>query len=262
MKSANYLGVLIAIGAMAIMAGSRLRAADMPQTNPNVLWVIVHGKCVPTQAAEGFAGPCQFVDLDAHYAVLKDLHGNTRFLLLPTYPISGIESPALLQPGAPNYWQAAWTARKFVEEKAGRAIPRDQLGLAVNSAVGRSQNQLHIHIDCVNADIRAGLQAHEHEISDKWPGRPLVLADRRYYIIKLLGPDLGTDPFRRLAERLEHSAADMGEQSLSLLGAEFTGGKPGFYLLDSPAGIHGATSEDVLDRDCKVLQPPERQTAH
>ena len=51
-------------------------------------------------------GVSRFSPLTKRYAVLKDLHGNTRFLLLPTDPISGIESPALLQPGAPNYWQA------------------------------------------------------------------------------------------------------------------------------------------------------------
>lgn len=262
MNSAKCLGVLAAIAAAVMAAGSRLCGADTPQTNPNVLWLIVHGNCGPTQMAEGRPGACRYVDPDGRYAVLKDLHGDTRFLLLPMDPISGIESSALLQSGTPNYWQAAWAARKFVEEKAGRTIPRDKIGLTVNSVFGRSQNQLHIHIDCVNADLRAGLQAHEREISEQWPGRPLVIADRTYYIMKILGSDPGADPFRLLAGRLEHPGTEMGGQSLALLGAEFRGGKPGFYLLDSPAGIHGATSEYVLDRDCKVLQSPESQTAH
>ena len=36
-----------------------------------------------------------------------------------------------------------------MEAEAGRALPDDVLSLAINSIHGRSQDQLHIHIDCI-----------------------------------------------------------------------------------------------------------------
>jgi CDP-diacylglycerol pyrophosphatase len=251
MAAANTAGV-----ATPLPAASPMR----PPSDPNSLWRIVHEKCVPAQAGDGKPGPCELVDPQRRYVVLKDIRGDTRFLLLPTDPISGIESPALLQSGVPNYWQPAWAARQYVEARAGRAIPRELLGLTVNSVFQRTQNQLHIHIDCVNPALHEALVKHAEEFSERWPARPVVLVNRSYYVMKITTPDVGTDPFQQLAQRLSHPAADMGGQSLSLIGARFADGRPGFYLLDSPAGIHGGTSEDALDRSCAVLhasQHPE-----
>jgi CDP-diacylglycerol pyrophosphatase len=115
--------------------------------HPDALWTIVDGQCVPDQRNNGDPAPCALVDLESGYAVLKDLVGNTQFLLIPTVRIGGIESPQILAPHAPNYFADAWRARSFVEQRAGRALPRDWLSLAINSAAARSQNQLHIHID-------------------------------------------------------------------------------------------------------------------
>ena len=88
--------------------------------------------------------PCALVDLDGGeprgYAVLKDLVGATQFLLIPTERVEGIESPQIVAADAPNYFAAAWRARSFVEQRAGRALPRDWIGLAINSAASRTQN--------------------------------------------------------------------------------------------------------------------------
>jgi CDP-diacylglycerol pyrophosphatase len=234
------------------LATITLALAD-PLTDPDSLWKIVHGNCVPTQQSQGRPGECRLVDLAGRYAVLKDLRGDTRFLLLPTQQITGIESPVLLQAGAVNYWRAAWDARRFVEERAGRTLPRDMTGLAINSRK-RSQNQLHIHIDCVQPDLRAALRQHEAEISEQWSRQPLLLAGHAYYALRLVGAQLETDPFQRLARRLADPGSEMGRQSLAVIGAEFSDGRSGFYLLDSPVGDHAATVDVVLDRACRVLQ--------
>jgi CDP-diacylglycerol pyrophosphatase len=101
------------------------------------------------------------VEIDAGerhgYAVLKDLVGATQFLVIPTDRISGIESPTLLEPDATDYFAAAWRTRSFVDVRAGADIPRDWMSLVVNSALARTQNQLHIHVDCVRADVREAL---------------------------------------------------------------------------------------------------------
>ena len=75
----------------AAFLASAAQAAD-----PDALWKITHGKCVPhTTAGEGPA-PCSLVDLAGGYAVLKDIRGATQFLLIPTARITGIESPEIL----------------------------------------------------------------------------------------------------------------------------------------------------------------------
>ncbi len=244
--------LLAALLVLALSAGT-VRAAD-----PDALWKIVHDRCVPHATAGEGPAPCSFVDLAGGYAVLKDIRGATQFLLIPTARIAGIESPAILQPGAPNYWQAAWAARRFVDERAGRSLPRQDIGLAINAASRRSQNQLHIHIDCLRPDVIASLAAKAAEIGAGWTPVALPPAGHPYLARRIDGPDLaGVDPFRLVAESLPGAAADMGGQTLVLAGAGFGAGQEGFYLLDDhvdPAQPARGWGEELLDHDCALLK--------
>ena len=99
--------------AAAAAAGLLLSSPAARAYDPNAIWKIVHDKCVPNQEDHGDPKPCAEVDLKngvAHgYAVLKDLHGATQYLLIPTQRIVGIESPELLAPDAANYFYDAMT---------------------------------------------------------------------------------------------------------------------------------------------------------
>jgi len=244
--------LLAALLLLALPAGA-VRAAD-----PDALWKIVHDRCVPHATAGEGPAPCSFVDLAGGYAVLKDIRGATQFLLIPTARIAGIESPAILLLGAANYWQAAWAARRFVDERAGRSLPRQDIGLAINAASRRSQNQLHIHIDCLRPDVIAALAAKAGEIGTGWTRVPLPPAGHPYLARRIDGPDLaGVDPFRLVADSLPGAAADMGGQTLVLAGAGFGAGQEGFYLLDDhvdPAQPARGWGEELLDHDCAVLE--------
>jgi CDP-diacylglycerol pyrophosphatase len=129
--------------------------ANLPHSasaaNRDELWVVVHDICVPAYQSIGVAFPCAEVSiadgLERGFAVLRAPSSATHVIVVPTMRISGIESPALLSENAPNYWEAAWDARHFVEEGARRQLPRDKIGMAVNSAASRSQDQLHIHVE-------------------------------------------------------------------------------------------------------------------
>ena len=228
-------------------------APCVASADPDALWKIVHDRCVPGLAA-GDPAPCVQVEPAEAYAVLKDLHGKLQFLVIPTDRVTGIESPLLLASNAHNYWADAWQARQFVEARAGRPIPREDLGLAVNSAYGRSQNQLHIHIDCISATVRQVLQANQARIGSAWSDLADALAGHHYRAMRLDGEDLGTrNPFKLLAEHDPAARADMGRYTLALIGAQLPGG-PGFYLLDARADNAGtASSEELLDHDCAVL---------
>ena len=181
----------------ALLAGVALtaRAAD-----PSALWHIVHDRCVPDEQAKHDPAPCTAVDLAHGYVVLKDIVGNTQFLLIPTARVGGIEDQSVLAPDAPNYWDAAWRARRYVEQRAGHALPRDVLSLAINAVSGRSQDQLHIHIDCIRSDVRAALTQHQADIGARWSDFPPPLAGHHYRAMRLPGAELeGTNPFRLLA---------------------------------------------------------------
>jgi CDP-diacylglycerol pyrophosphatase len=227
--------------------------------DPDALWDLVSGQCVPAQQARHDPGPCLSVDLAGGYAVLKDQSGATQVLVIPTTRITGIESPVLLDPASPNYWADAWTARHDVETLAHREIPREDLALAVNSVYGRSQDQLHIHVDCIRADVRDALNTALDRIGPKWAPLDVSLAGHRYKAMRIAGEDLGgQDPFKLLAAGDAMARAEMGVETLVLAGAVFEDGSPGFILLSDradPSTRDPAAGESLMDHGCQVLRP-------
>ncbi len=217
--------------------------------DPDALWRIVSTQCVPDQRQHADPAPCAAVDLDGGSAVLKDLVGANQFLLIPTARVTGIESPALLAPDAPNYFEDAWQARSFVDERAGWTLPRDWVSLAINSVFARSQTQLHIHVDCVRADVRAALS--EYPVGPRWAPFPVPLAGQPYDAITVDGEDLETvNPFVLLADGLEGARADMGSRTLVVVGSADADGRPGFVVLaghTDPATGDLAEGEELQD---------------
>jgi len=231
--------------------------------DPNALWTIVHDQCVPDQETTGAPAPCALVDLAAGeqrgYAVLKDLVGATQYLLIPTERIPGIESPALLEPAAPNYFAAAWEAKSFVDARAGVDIPRDFVSLAINSAVARSQNQLHIHVDCVRADVREALTRRIADVGPDWVPFGEPLRGHVYRAMAVEGETLdAANPVQLLANRSD----DMGLETLVVVGTYLRDGRPGFVLLASradPATGNSGAGEELQDHT--TCPPPHGEWA-
>ena len=231
-------------------------------TDPNLLWKIVHYLCVANERAHGRPSPCMAVQLrngeQEGYALLKDRVGATEVLLIPTARVTGIESSVVLAPDAPNYFAFAWQARTFIDRTLHRTLPRENIALAVNSALGRSQNQLHIHIDCVRTDVRDTLRAAEASIGDTWAPFPLPLAGHRYVAMRLAGQDLTrANPFKLLADGWPSAGRDMGAQTLVVIGARFANGDPGFILLDDHADRasgNPGSGEELEDHTCAVAR--------
>ena len=226
--------------------------------DPSAIWNIENGKCVPHMRESNDPAPCSIVDLASGYVVLKDIAGATQFLLMPTARISGIESPAVLAPDAPNYWDQAWRARDLTEDRAGKKLPREVLSLAVNSPFGRSQNQLHIHIDCVRRDVRDALAANRDAIGEYWAAFPVPLAGQPWRALRVDGENLGTvNPFRLLAKGDPDAAADMGKHTLVVVGMTWRDNVAGFAVLDGkvdPVGGNHGSGEDLQDHDCALAR--------
>ncbi|MBU6259077.1 MAG: CDP-diacylglycerol diphosphatase [Burkholderiales bacterium] len=239
---------------LTLAAGLACAASGRAAADPDALWRIVHGQCQPDELRHHDPRPCAAVDLRRGYAVLKDRRGASQFLLLPTRRISGIEDPRLLAPQTPRYWQAAWDARRRVGARLQRRLPAGWLSLAVNSAGARSQDQLHIHIDCVAAGLPAWLAAHVPDRGGAWS--PVALQGHAYRVRRVATLDSRrTDPFRLVARTLPGAAAAMARESILVLGIGDGEHATGFYVLethaDALAGNPGA-AEELQDHDCAL----------
>jgi CDP-diacylglycerol pyrophosphatase len=249
--------------AAALLLGAICRAPDGAEAaDPNTLWNIVHGKCVPERLRTGAPDPCAAVHIRhgvrRGYAVLKDIVGPAQYLLIPTSRISGIDSPAVLAPNGQNYFSHAWRQRRFVERRLHRALPPEDTSLAVNSAEGRSQNQLHIHIDCVRADVRDSLRRQQAGIGRQWKPLPARLLGHRYLAMRVEGDRLDANPFKLLASRLPHARTRMGKYSLVVVGEKSARHRSGFLILAARADAAGgaASGEELQDHACTVAREP------
>ena len=197
-------------------------------------------------------------------AILKDLNGIAQYLAIPTRRVGGIESPEILDAGVAQLLARRLGGPVFsqCEPRAQGAsvqeLPRDAIGLAINAASRRSQDQLHIHVDCVAPAVRAALGAYRDKLGADWHVLPFLLAGRRYWARRLNSPDLAdAAPFRLLAEGVAGAKDDMAQETLVAIGATFEPAHPGFILLadhaDPGGGGHG---EDLLDAACKIAAPP------
>jgi CDP-diacylglycerol pyrophosphatase len=264
MKFSALAGVL-ALALLAAGCATTPAFAPLPPPSPHpngqILWGIVHGQCVPDQLQHASPAPCAKVDLAAGeargYAVLKDRAGVAQQLVMPTALIPGVEDPRLLASSARNYFAEAWAARTYVEARLGRRVPRTMMSVAVNSQYGRSQDLLHLHVDCLSAAARDTLAAAAPRIGRRFSA-PITIDGHPYRIRRLDGETLSASPFRLLASEIPGARRQMAAWTLAVVGADFAG-RPGFWLLaghaDPEHGEPGA-AEFLQDHDCKaVIQP-------
>jgi CDP-diacylglycerol pyrophosphatase len=254
---------LLMMAAIGFCAAFLLLAAEASQRNlpRNALWELVNNVCVPGQSLRRDPNPCLEVDLtggmENGFAILRDPRGGTQFLLIPTAPISGIESPAVRRPNSTNYFASAWEVRTHLDDSLHLTIPRDDVGLAINSVVSRSQDQLHIHFSCIRADVWETLHEHEREIGNQWTPFNFSLVGHRYTAMWVSGEQLKPhNPFRLLAEGLPDAARDMGNRTLVVIGLTRTNGTKGFIILAGQVNKDRgdlANGEELLDNACHIV---------
>ena len=194
-----------------------------PAGHSNALWVLVDAGC-----NQGWAPvPSLYCDRARGDAVLKDICGGTHYLLIPTARRIGVESAELLRDDEPDYFDDAWGARDRVIAASGRSDVRsDEIGLAINSRWGRSQDQLR------EGAMRPSLELFGHTY-------------RIAHVAALQKPT----PFQRAAV-----AEDTPQQrETNTIGVVGDGGS-GFYLLFGHADLQGLdrghAEEILVPRHC------------
>jgi CDP-diacylglycerol pyrophosphatase len=243
---------------LACVLGGYACLAAAPAGNRDALRRIVQDQCAVHWQQAHIATPCARIYLPGApleregFAILPDRRGGAHFLLIPTESIAGMESAELLEPGAPNYFAAAWAARDLLSPVVGHSIRRGAIGMALNPRHARSQDQLHIHIECVRADIARALLTAAPRITDTWS--PIGIGGWSYQAMRAMGEELGAaNPFTLLAAKLPGAKAAMGDYTLVVAGMDFKEG-PGFILL----AANGPAGELLLDSGCAIaaIAPP------
>lgn len=225
--------------------------ARNPEPADLAIWRIVDQGCNGGQAAAGQAVQRPRRDLQCDtargYAILKDRCGATHFLLIPTMRRLGVESPELQAAEEPNYFALAWEQRDRSVAALGGAAPADaDVALAINSRYGRSQTQLHIHIDFLRPQVRAAL-------------RTLTVPVGAHTTIDLMGHHYRVDHLESLASSaFVQAAREWGAQTLEerarLTLAVAADGAGGFFLLSDRADLasldRGHAEELLVPRSC------------
>ncbi len=209
----------------------------------------MQNECLVHWREQHSAAPCEEVHVDdpvrdgGGYAVLADRKGGAHFLLIPTQTVSGIESTVLTEPGGIGYFSAAWAAHDRLGGVVGHEVPDEVVGLAVNPMRKRSQDQLHIHIECLLPDVHEALARNAAHITTSWS--QVSLHDASYWV-RRIDADLETeDPFRVLASHFPESDHAMSDYTLVVAGAPAGKGRH-FFLLTSTT----AAGELLLDSSC------------
>lgn len=236
--------------AAAFAATSCVRLSSL---DANGLWKVVGEQCVPNARDKGDPGPCTTVDFQKRYAVLKDISGRAQYLLIPTDRVPGIESAEILYGGSPEYWAGAWAAGRYVDAKLKMTLAPTQIGLEINSSQQRSQNQLHIHVDCMRNDIAEALAPYRHDTPGTW--RWTTLDGKRYRITRVMRLTDDGNPFRVVARNLGPQQS-MAVQTILVTGAGPDTTRDGWLVVNSGLDVEGGTgtAEGLLDHSCALAR--------
>jgi CDP-diacylglycerol pyrophosphatase len=230
--------IILLLASIALLACG----TSSPPGHSNALWLLVDARC-----NQGWA---PVLSLHCYPergdAVLKDRCGATHYLLIPMARRIGVESPELLRDDEPDYFGDAWAARDRVIAASGRSdVPVDELGLAVNSRWGRSQDQLHIHIDFVRAEVRDAIAQWRRQGAS---APSLSLFGHTYRIIQIATLQQ-PNPFQRAA-----GATDTLQQremnTIAVVGDSTAGFTVLFGRADPNGPDRGHAEEILIPRRC------------
>ncbi|QDD92071.1 CDP-diacylglycerol pyrophosphatase [Pseudomonas oryzihabitans] len=212
------------------------------------------GLCVPDARLTGSALPCRQVVAHPGFAVLRAPGEGQHFILVPLRPLRGLESPALWQPGQPNWFGLAWRQRWYLSAWGPAPVADDLVGLALNAPSGRSQDQLHVHLACVRPAIRRQLWRLAPELDEHWRTLPVSLAGGRYQARRLSEAQLlAPDFFAALAAHPPYPLPDP-RLSLAVVALPSSAASRTFLLLAGRAGSQPGdqgSAERLLAPECQ-----------
>jgi CDP-diacylglycerol pyrophosphatase len=219
------------------------------------LWQVVRA-CVVDFKLTGASLPCFEVDVSdgeerGNVVLRAPLFHD--LIVAPTRKIVGIEDPFLRSAGAPNYFDAAWRARSFLKSADGRAPEHDEIAVIANSAVIRTQDQLHIHVGCLKSHAKRMLATAAPNVPiGKWAPIGAIVPHTVFWGMRIRGTNLSDiEPFRLTAEALTDKMIPLRNLTIAAAGVRVKGDDQ-FLILTSYAEATGTSlgSSALLDRSC------------
>ncbi len=245
-----------------LRAGIMLSAAILLTgcARSDALWGVVDKLCLNNHALTKNTAPCHSIYVPEGnargFSVIQNPRYPYHFILVPTIKVSGIEDPQLFAESSVDYFGYAWLMRYLVSWQYGAQVPDDMLGMAVNSASGRSQDQLHIHLTCLREDVRRQMLAERPYIQERWTPMQDKLLKNTYYARKVVQPTaMGIYPVKSVSDYFHLSPEQMAEWGVALIPTHWSGQK-GFILLTTRRGWdkgNRASVESLLDKKCSIL---------
>ncbi len=258
-RSKKTIWILAAVAVITVSAAFAAYAMELHRT---ALWQVVRA-CVADYKLTGAPFPCLEVNVsggeDRGNVVLRPpLSDDT--VVAPTRRIIGIEDPFLRSPEAPNYFDAAWSARTFLKAADGQAPERDAIALFVNSAVVRTQDQLHIHVGCLIPYARRTIAAAAPRVPiGEWAQIGPVVPHTMFWGYRIPGTDLANvNPFQLAAEALAGKTDSPGDVTIVVVGVRVDNDDQ-FLILTSYAKAPHAwwpVGADNLLGSCRSAGPP------
>ncbi len=224
----------------------------LPNAGRDGLRQVVQNQCLQNWRQHRGPAPCERIWLSSPqpdspgYAVLEDRKGGAHYLLIPLQTFPGTDSAELLDPDLPNYFAQAWGARDLLDKFVGHAVPRSDVGLALNEARAREQDQFHIHIECLRPEVFEALHAAAPQIGAKWS--PLTVNGSTYQAMRISDLTLAmTRPFELVAQLSADARHHLANYTVLIAGMQYPDGA-GFAILTST----GPSAELLLDPGCTV----------
>jgi CDP-diacylglycerol pyrophosphatase len=238
--------LFLTFGLAAAAVGPSAHTAPLHR---DLLWATVR-LCVAGMRAAHLALPCAAVDLGGPgrpgTAIVNVPGARTHLLLTPTDDVAGLEATALQGDAGAQLMRAALAARGRVVAAAGGGIALDDVGVAVNAPLSRSQDHLHFHLDCLAPATRAALAGVRP--TTEWRWLPTPIRGRRYRMRAIPGAAVdGFNPFQA-------AMALLGDPTLirrTSLAVAAVGGGGLVLLVDTQPQSLG---ESVLDHECRIAR--------
>ncbi|WP_011300295.1 CDP-diacylglycerol diphosphatase [Cupriavidus necator] len=248
---------LAVLSTLALTAQCRQDDLWFPGITRDSLWKNVQERCLTSDQPRH--ADCAVVDRERGLVLYKDAIGSSHYLVIPDHKVTGVDDPALWEGGPHNQWAFGWEVRDIVGKSIGKRVPDNLVGLAVNSRASRSQDQLHIHLDCISEAARAFVADNAGKASDGWTelrfqGKPV-----RALLIPSPDTALRFNAFDIVRKGLPEPSR-VGDRGVFVTYVTRQDAAPGFLVVDQPvdkaAGTSGHAS-DFLDRSCKLGRTAE-----
>lgn len=231
-----------------------------------VLWHIVSQQCLEQGKYKNQKiNPCIHVDTEngvkQGHVVYKNRVGILQYLLMPTEPISGIESSKLLSDKYPNYIYLAWEAKSYMDRKMRSKIEPENIALAINSKLGRTQNHFHIHISCIKPEVKKTIEDEQSKIGDKWEKLSEQINGHTYFARMMTIEDLKNENILKSIEiEIPGASPSLAEFGMGLTAIKDSAQPEGYKFVAlatkaDKATKHKAVVEEIQDHDCRLLFP-------